>query len=281
VYILTTPPAQPAIDQAHANMLLAENKLNNTRKQVERVQRQVKKAPLFLRGRLEKSIQNMEVQIIRDERAYEKAVKKYEDLLAPPDTIDLARAQADLKAAQARRAEAQRQADRLEDGFTQAEIALAEARLADAQREWERLKDGPDPADIAEAKARVAAAEASLNRSRLTAPFEGVITQVSNKPGDVVSPGSPAFRLDDLSRLLVDLQVSEVDINQIQAGQAVILTLDAIPGKDYHGIVIETAPAGAETAGVVYFQVTVEFTDADSLVRPGMTAAAEIITGDE
>jgi HlyD family secretion protein len=104
-----------------------------------------------------------------------------------------------------------------------------------------------------------------------------VITDVSIKPGDQVSPGTVAFRLDDLSRLLLDVQVSEVDINRIQVGQDVLLSFDAILGKEYHGRVSQVALVGSSTEGIVDFKVTVELTDPDTHVRPGMTAAVNIV----
>jgi len=92
-----------------------------------------------------------------------------------------------------------------------------------------------------------------------------------------VAPGVQAFRLDDLTHLLVDVQVSEVDINRIQIGQPVTLIFDAILDREYNGVVIEVALVGSLTQGVVDFTVTVELTDADAAVKPGMTAAVNIV----
>ena len=50
--------------------------------------------------------------------------------------------------------------------------------------------------------------------------------------------GQSAFRIDNLSGLLVDVQVSEVDINNVALDQPATLTLDAIPNKTYHGHVV-------------------------------------------
>jgi HlyD family secretion protein len=75
----------------------------------------------------------------------------------------------------------------------------------------------------------------------------------------------------------VDVDVSEVDINQIAIGQEVTLTFDAVLGKEYQGVVIEVAPVGTVQAGVVNFNVTVEILDSDDDVRPGMTSAVSIV----
>ncbi len=157
-------------------------------------------------------------------------------------------------------------------------LALNKAQLDDAQRAYDRVKDGPNPTDVQAAKARVQAAQATLNMAFIIAPVDGTVTQASPLPGDQVSVGMPAFRIDDLSGLLVDVQVSEVDINNIAVDQPVSLTFDAISGKSYHGQVVEVSQAGDPSSGAVNFTVTAKITDGDSQVKPGMTAAVNIIT---
>lgn len=157
-----------------------------------------------------------------------------------------------------------------------AKLAVAQAQFDDATREWNRLKDGPDPLDIAAAQARVDAIKATLNLAQITSPFAGTITRADPKIGDQVSPSTSAFRLDDLSHLLVDVQVSEVDINSVTPDQNVILTFDANPGQEYKGVVRNVGQVGNPTQGSVNFVVTVELTDPDNNVKPGMTAAVTI-----
>lgn len=158
----------------------------------------------------------------------------------------------------------------------QAQVTLAEARLKDAQREWERLKDGAPAEDIAAAQARITAIEASLKAVRLRAPFNSTITEVRVKTGDLVNPGTVAFRVDDLSRMLVDVQMPEIDINRIQVGMPARLTFDAITDQEYSGKVVEVGSIGTNIGGLVNFVVTIELLDADDSVRPGMTAAVNI-----
>jgi HlyD family secretion protein len=160
------------------------------------------------------------------------------------------------------------------------QLALKKAELDDAQRTYDRLKNGPNPDDIAAAQANVDAAQATLNMARIVSPISGTITQAGPLPGDQVALADPAFRVDDLSGLLVDVQVSEVDINSVAVGQPVTLTLDAIPNQTYHGRVTEVSQAGVTIAGAVNFTVTVQLTDADKQVKPGMTAAVNIIVSD-
>lgn len=159
-----------------------------------------------------------------------------------------------------------------------ADLALKKAQLDDAQRAYDRLKGGPNQDDLAAAQARIDAAQATLNMAKILAPFNGTVTQAEPLPGDQATAGSLAFRVDDLSNLLVDVEVSEVDINNVQVGQPVTFTLDAVSGQTYNGDVVEVAQAGDSSSGAVNFTVTAEITDADSRVKPGMTAAVNIVT---
>ena len=164
-----------------------------------------------------------------------------------------------------------------EQALLDADVAIAEARLADAQRDWERVKDGPNPDDIRAAEARVAASESTLDTARIAAPFAGSITSIDVLVGDQVSPGTPAFRIDDLSHLLVDVEVSEVDINHIGLNQTVSLVFDAVLDQEYEGIVVEIGQVGVSIQGVVSFPVVVEILNGDEAIRPGMTAAVNIV----
>ncbi len=168
--------------------------------------------------------------------------------------------------------------DNEEVSLADARVAVAQASFDDAQREWDRLKNGPDPKDVEAAKAKIAAIQSTLDQVALEAPFAGTITEADAKTGDQVAPGMQAFRLDDLSRLLVDVQITEVDINRIRVGEPVSLSFDAIPNKEYSGKVTEVARVGTAVQGVVNFTVTVELENPDSEVKPGMTAAVNIIT---
>jgi HlyD family secretion protein len=259
---------QSTIDEAQANVTLAKDRLDRAWDKYEpyanRPESNITRATLL-------SAYSVAQQ------QYDAAVRTLNSMQGTAADTDVAVRQADLDTAQAQLIEAEREWERIKDGTNPADIALLEAQLDDAQREWDRLKDGPDPADLAAAQARVAAAQATLDQARLVAPFAGVITNVDSKPGDQVNPGTPAFRLDDLAHMWVDVEVSEVDINQVKAGQPAILTFDAILAKEYDGEVVEVSPVGTEIAGVVNFKVTVELTDADQDVRPGMTSAVEIV----
>ena len=158
-----------------------------------------------------------------------------------------------------------------------AKLALAKAQLDDAQREFDRLKNGADPSDVAAAKARVTALQATIDMAKLTAPFGGTVTTSNSLIGDQVTPGTVSFRIDDLSHYLVDVQVSESDINKIKIGQTANLSFDAIVGKTYEGKVTTAARVGTVTPSGVTFAVTVELLNPDEQVLPGMTSSVNIV----
>ena len=239
---LQSASPQTDIDQARANLVLAENNLERARQDFEPYAN--KPEDNLIRATLQSKLS----QVQKD---YDAAASLLNNLLGTSNPIDLSVAESNY--------------------------AVAQAQLEDAQDQYEKLLAGPDADDIAAAEARIAAAQATVDLRQIAAPFPGTITEVHSKPGDQVAPGSVAFRLDDLSRLLVDVQLSEVDINRLQIGQNVNLTFDAILTQEYHGVVHEVAMVGSSVEGVVDFKVTVELTDADEVVRPGMTAAVNVI----
>ncbi|MCJ7626475.1 MAG: efflux RND transporter periplasmic adaptor subunit [Anaerolineaceae bacterium] len=159
-----------------------------------------------------------------------------------------------------------------------AEIELAQANLKATQERLEDLEDGePDANEVAALEARIEAIQATLAMTELKAPFAGTITSTKIKPGDQVSAGTTAFRIDDLSQLLVDVQISEIDINQVAVGQEAVMTFDAIIAEEYHGVVTEITTVGESLQGVVEFTVTISITDPDEAIKPGMTAIANIV----
>jgi HlyD family secretion protein len=165
----------------------------------------------------------------------------------------------------------------IEEDLARANLELRQAQLSHAEREFERLADGPDQDEIAALEARIAAAEATILLAYIEASIDGVVTAVNVRPGDSASPNQNAFRIDDLSRLLMDVRVSEVDINRINTGHTVHLTFDAIQGQEYRGVVTQVSSVGAVNQGIVEFLVTVELDEPDEYVRPGMTAAVNVV----
>ena len=168
----------------------------------------------------------------------------------------------------------------------QATLDLANATLAQDQAYLAALTGGTVPADatgtallqLKQAQLDVQTAQENLDATTLTAPFNGTITQSNAIPGAVVSSGEQVFRVDNLSNLLIAVQVTEIDINGIKAGQPATISFNAIPNKTYNGKVLHADLAGTVGQNSTTFSVTVQITDADAQIKPGMAANVTIIT---
>jgi HlyD family secretion protein len=283
------------------NVILAQSDLIAAQNQLDELQnnQSASKEAMQTVNISQQAVYDAERAMVRfDQKAYKDELEKAQNAVVDKkDALDQAQSDFDpykdwdpnnstyqkyeqlLTDAQIAYDEAVRKVDELElqQQSAQANLDSANAALADAQRAYDQVKDGPNPDDITVLQTRIAAAQATVNNAKLTAPIDGTITEIDMKSGDQVAPGAALIRLDDLGRLLVDVQVSEVDINSINVGQAVTLSFDAIQEKQYAGVVSQVAPVGSVIQGVVNFDVTVELTDSDENVKPGMTAAVNII----
>jgi HlyD family secretion protein len=208
---------------------------------------------------------------------YQTALYKFQQAQAN-DAQTVHDAQQKFDTAQANLAGAQAGPDTAKLELNQAQLDLAKANLAKAEDDLAKLKAGPDPQDVAAAKAKVAAAQLAIDAARLVAPFKATVVAVNNRVGDSVNNNTAAVMLADLSALELKANVAEVDINRIQIGQSVNLTVDAAPGQTFTGTVSETSAVGQSAQGVVTFPVTVLIPNPDPALKPGMTAAVAIVT---
>jgi RND family efflux transporter MFP subunit len=100
--------------------------------------------------------------------------------------------------------------------------------------------------------------------------------------GQMVSAGTEAVSLGDLSTLELIVDVAEVDVPRIAVGQPAQVSIDALPGKTFDGTVERIDPSSTSVSGVVDYAVTTGFTGSDlSQIRPGMTAVATIVNQQE
>lgn len=215
----------------------------------------------------------------------DQAHDQYDEVSGRPDD-DPARASALIRLVEARqrRDSAQRTLDwylghptEIEQAQLDAEVATAQAELDAALEALTDLRGGADAIELAAAQARVASAQEIVDRATLTAPFDGTVVAVESSVGDLVSNNTVGVTLADLSHYEVQVSVSELDVENIDVGLEVSLTVDALPGQTFAGRVAYVPLAGVSTQGVVTYPVTIELEDPDDALRPGMTAAASII----
>lgn len=155
--------------------------------------------------------------------------------------------------------------------YKQANAALQEALLT-----YEKYLD--NSAEIAAAQANVQALQNTIDSAKIIAPFDGTVTNIMVDQGQLVSSGTPAVQIDALDNLMINVLVSEVDIQDVEVGQEAVVTLDALPNKQYTGLVVKVSQAGSDASGVVEFSVTVKVMDPDPAIKPGFTSVASIIT---
>jgi len=161
-----------------------------------------------------------------------------------------------------------------EDSF---ELAQAQLALKEAQ---------PQDYDITAANARVTKAEASLalaqanlNDTIIRAPVAGTIMEINSKIGESTSLATPVIKMIGESELEIEVDIPESDITKIEVGQSAEITLDSFSDDNlFSGTVTFIDPAETVIQDVVYYQVTVQFSDGQDNIKPGMTANVTIKT---
>ena len=112
-----------------------------------------------------------------------------------------------------------------------------------------------------------------LSYTTVTAPIAGVVASRSIKPGNFVQINTPIFRIVDDARLEARLDVPERELSTLKAGQPVSLTVDALPGRSFTGVIDRVAPV--VDAGSGTFRVICAFEGGEGL-QPGMFARLRI-----
>ncbi len=190
-----------------------------------------------------------------------------------------------LEIAQASFQAAQAAYDRVAAGAGDASLQAAWAQVQQAQANLARLTPDTERIQIArlqmeQAKISYEQARQRLKNATLVAPFDGTVTQVNLTRGATVSASSltPAIVLTDLSRFHVTVDIDEIDVGQLQVGQTVSATAEALPGQTFTGQVDRIAPVATIQGGIVSYQVTIALNPTDLPLRAGMSVNLSIVT---
>ncbi|MCF7865595.1 MAG: efflux RND transporter periplasmic adaptor subunit [Candidatus Pacebacteria bacterium] len=132
------------------------------------------------------------------------------------------------------------------------------------------------------AQADLQSARALLAKTNITAPFNGLITKVDTKEGEIASVNANVIGLISASSYEIESYISESDIAKVRVGQAARVTLDAY-GKDvvFLAKTVEVDPAETVLDGVSTYKTKLEFVEADERIRSGMTANIIIQTAEK
>lgn len=135
-------------------------------------------------------------------------------------------------------------------------------------------------------EARLSVIKAELERTRLTAPFAGVVAEVNGEIGEFVTPSPvgiptpPAVDLMDISCLFVSAPIDEVDAPRIRVGMKANISLDALSGEVFSGTVKRVAPYVLEVEKQARtVDVEVDFlcpADCENML-PGYSADIEVV----
>lgn len=151
---------------------------------------------------------------------------------------------------------------------------MAQARCQAAQADTKRVQ------------ASVEVANASLQKTELRAPFDGVVSQLHTEVGEWVTPSPPGIPIPPVIDLLdneniyIEAPMDETDTGKLRPGLPVRITLDPFPGKSFPGKLSRIAPFVLDVAGQSRtVDIEAEFDDPSSAAKllPGTSADVEII----
>jgi HlyD family secretion protein len=211
------------------------------------------------------------------------------NLNAARASVEQARATRDVDAAQLARLQ---EVYRLSDGKvpSRTELETAEANVARG-----RAAVNSAQANVASAQAQLSSAITNRNRAEIRSPVAGVVLARQVEPGQTVAASfnTPTLFViaEDLSQMQLRVAVDEADVGQIEEGQQATFTVDAYPGRAFPAVVERIAVASTNTAqstqqqqqgqqgaAVIEYEARLNVDNAGGLLRPGMTASANIAT---
>ena len=157
----------------------------------------------------------------------------------------------------------------------QATIAAGEASLLVAEVQVKSAE-----AIVAQREAAVRQAQVDLDRTRITAPIDGIVIERNVDVGQTVAASLQAPTLftiaQDLSQLQIEAYVDETDIGRVREGQRATFAVGAYPGAVFDGHVVQIRKAPQLIQNVVTYIVVVATGNTDSRLLPGMTATLKI-----
>jgi HlyD family secretion protein len=172
----------------------------------------------------------------------------------------------------------------------EARLALEVAELnARAKLDQIRADIRKSELEVTRAKDKVNLAQKELEQMTLTAPLPGMAvyleiwkgnTMGKVQEGDSPWPGQGLINIPDLSEMIVEATVSEVDASRVQPDQEAIITLDAFPDSHFKGKVVRKgtlARRKEQGSKINVFDVEIAILDHDERLKPGMSASSKIV----
>ena len=230
--------------------------------------------------------------VIRTVNVKANSVVKKGDVLAELDTerlqAELARGKAAVAAAEARLADAKatllekqllyQRSEKLSARGVSSTQDLDTARAAQSRAEAGVVAS---QADIEVAKADMAMTQTDITKARILSPVDGIVLKRDAEPGQTVASSFQApvlFTLaEDLTHMQLEADVDEADIGAVKEGQKASFRVDAYPGKSFPAVIDTIEYSPKVTDNVVTYKAVLTVDNSDLLLRPGMTATAQIV----
>ena len=205
---------------------------------------------------------DLEQRIRQTEEAYRKAQAYYAQLVNGTREEDLREAAANVRKAESDLELARRNEER--DRKLQEQEIIAQSRLdatvaetkraeseLEAQRErYQKLSKGERPEMIDGARAEMLSQKFALEslkaiyeKTLIRSPLDGIVIRRFRNASEFADVGDPIVEVANLSEIIVEADVNEMDVGMIREGLQVILTSDAFPGRKFSGQVYEVSAA--------------------------------------
>ncbi len=120
---------------------------------------------------------------------------------------------------------------------------------------------------------------------QVLSPTDGTILEILVNAGEIITSGTATFgggtilmKLADLSHMIVQAKINEVNIPRVTVGQDVAIRLDALPGQQFKGRVAAIAAQGVKEENIVTYDVTIAIADSNPALKPMLTANVDIMT---
>jgi RND family efflux transporter MFP subunit len=150
-----------------------------------------------------------------------------------------------------------------------AQLAVAEAKVSTA-----KFQIGAAESRVRTMEATVYTASIPLGDAQLRAPLSAVVIERKIEVGQLVSTGTPAFVLADLSSVKAAFGVPDLALQNFKLGDTLTMTTDAVPGTEFTGHISRISPAADQSSRV--FDVEVTIPNTTGLLKPGMIASIAV-----
>lgn len=151
------------------------------------------------------------------------------------------------------------------------EAAKAQLAVAEAKVNTARFQIGVAESRVKTTEATVYTASIPLGDAQLRAPMSSVVIERKIEIGQLVSTGTPAFVLADLSSVKAAFGVPDLSLKNFNLGDTLTMTTDAVPGTEFTGHISRISPAADQSSRV--FDVEVTIPNPQGQLKPGMIAS--------